>query len=69
MTTRRIVLNPSLPHVDMTCPCGGVVTAGHATETGHSFVLHSVPACEEFVRLPPVNFLVWARNHGGNALS
>ncbi len=41
-----------------TCECGGYVTATH-DEVGPSGMLHSGPPCDDFVRMEPLEFVIW----------
>jgi hypothetical protein len=46
------------------CPCGGTWTAGYAGAEKVPGVLHSLPPCEDFMRVDgPTDFLAFVRHH------
>ncbi len=46
------------------CVCGGEVVGGELT-TGGWALTHTMPICEDFARLGPIEFLQWLRVEKG----
>jgi hypothetical protein len=58
-----VFLDTNKPHVTAQCPCGGQYTAG-SLSNGDAAVLHSIPYCENFDKLEPIEFMRVSRLGG-----
>lgn len=60
--SRFLVSDP----VDAPCLCGGQVTASMGDDTTPPCVLHTAPACADFLKRDPVEFLRWLNERGAS---
>lgn len=61
-------LDTNKPHVTARCPCGGQYTAGES-KCGEAFVLHTMPPCDNYMKMNVLDFLKSSRLNGAKPIS